>query len=66
MQIIITNALHRFVLVGRKNTGVIEGDIFFNGETRTAEIMKSAAYVMQDNVHFGTLTVRQSLYFAGN
>ena len=26
--------------------------------------MKSVAYVLQDNVHIGTLSVRQTLFFA--
>jgi len=52
------------VLAGRKNTGELLGDILFNGAPRTLTIMKSAAYVMQDNVHIGVLTVRESLRFA--
>jgi ABC-type multidrug transport system ATPase subunit len=52
------------LLAGRKTTGTVSGDILFNGAQRTIKIMKSAAYVMQDNVHIGILTVRESLYYA--
>jgi ATP-binding cassette subfamily G (WHITE) protein 2 len=48
------------VLAQRKNTGRILGDILYNGSTH----LKSWAYVMQDNVHVGLLSVRQNLYFA--
>lgn len=48
------------VLAGRKTTGEIEGSITFND----SPVLRSSAYVMQDNVHIGLLTVRQSLYFA--
>lgn len=53
------------VLAGRKTTGDITGDILFNGTERTAAIMRSSAYVLQDNVHIGVLTVRESMYYAG-
>lgn len=52
------------VLAARKTTGEIAGDILFNGASRTASIMRSSAYVMQDNVHIGVLTVRQTLNYA--
>jgi ABC-type multidrug transport system ATPase subunit len=48
------------VLSQRKTTGEITGEILYNN----SPILKSMAYVMQDNVHIGLLTVRQSLYFA--
>lgn len=48
------------VLAQRKNTGTIAGDITYNG----LHYPKSTAYVMQDNVHLGLLSVRQNLYFA--
>ena len=48
------------VLGKRKNTGVINGDITYNGMNE----MKSFAYVMQDNVHIGILTVRESITYA--
>ena len=52
------------VLAGRKTTGEIHGDILFNGMVRSNLIMRSTAYVMQDNVHIPELTVRESLMYA--
>ena len=52
------------VLAMRKTTGDIEGDILFNGRECTASVLRSSAYVMQDNVHIGVLTVRQTLTYA--
>jgi ABC-type multidrug transport system ATPase subunit len=48
------------VLAGRKNTGQISGEMLYNNSPK----LTSAAYVMQDSVHIGLLTVRQSIYFA--
>lgn len=52
------------VLAMRKTTGEIEGDILFNGSECTPAVLRSSAYVMQDNVHIGVLTVRQTLTYA--
>lgn len=52
------------VLAGRKTTGDMTGDILFNGTERTPSVMRSSAYVMQDNVHIGVLTVKESLRYA--
>ena len=52
------------ILADRKTTGEITGDILFNGAERSAAVMRSSAYVMQDNVHIGVLTVRQTLTYA--
>jgi ABC-type multidrug transport system ATPase subunit len=52
------------ILADRKTTGTITGQIYFNGEERSEAIAKASAYVMQDNVHIGMLTVRETLYFA--
>jgi len=54
------------VLAGRKNAGVIEGELYFNGKPRTKAVTKCSAYVMQDNVHIGVLTVRQTLMYAAS
>jgi ABC-type multidrug transport system ATPase subunit len=54
------------VIAGRKTTGEINGDILFNGGEVTPAIMRSSAYVMQDNVHIGVLTVRQTLTYAAH
>jgi ABC-type multidrug transport system ATPase subunit len=48
------------ILAQRKTTGEITGEILYNDST----LLRSTAYVMQDNVHIGLLTVKQSLYFA--
>ena len=48
------------VIGQRKNTGVITGEITYNGSTE----LKSFAYVMQDNVHMGILSVRESISYA--
>lgn len=52
------------VLAERKTTGDIGGTVLFNGKDKTLEVTRMSAYVMQDDVHIGTLTVRQTLYFA--
>jgi ABC-type lipoprotein export system ATPase subunit len=63
------------VLANRKTTGTITGEInVFTGTEKEgggyhyrpeeAEIATLSAYVMQDNVHIGILTVRETLYFA--
>lgn len=48
------------ILAQRKNTGRITGQILYN---RRPEL-KSFAYVMQESVQIGLLTVRETLYFA--
>eukprot|EP01039_Chlorochromonas_danica_P003350 gene3350-3673_t len=48
------------VLSQRKNTGEITGEILYN----QSPVLKNTAYVMQDNIHIGLLTVKESLYFA--
>lgn len=52
------------VLAGRKTVGKIEGNIYFNGGCHSSAVLRSSAYVMQDNVHLGALTVRQTLMYA--
>ncbi|CAM9157731.1 unnamed protein product [Ectocarpus fasciculatus] len=54
------------VLAGRKTMGEIDGDILFNGMPRTRTVMRSAAYVMQDNHHIGCFTVHQTLMYAAH
>lgn len=48
------------VLAQRKNTGIITGNITYNGN----EEMTAYGYVMQDNIHIGILTVRETFAFA--
>jgi ABC-type multidrug transport system ATPase subunit/ABC-type multidrug transport system permease subunit len=52
------------ILALRKTVGEITGEIYINGKLRTRAMMKSTAYVMQDNAHIPTLTVRETMYFA--
>lgn len=48
------------VLARRKTTGVTTGNITYNGSTQ----LSSFAYVMQDDVHIGSLTVLETISFA--
>jgi len=51
------------VLAGRKNTGVVEGEILVNGKPRTKSFKRIAGYVMQDDKMLGTFTVREHLMY---
>ena len=48
------------VLAQRKTTGTISGQILYN----YSPALTSSAYVMQDNVHIASLTVKESLWYA--
>lgn len=48
------------VLAGRKTTGRVAGVIRYNA----ARAPVALAYVLQDNVHLGLLTVRETIHFA--
>ena len=50
------------LLAGRKSTGRTEGSIRFSGRRKA----RSLAYVMQENVHIPSLTVKESLMFAAH
>ena len=52
------------LLANRKLTGQWSGEILFNGLPRSIAIDRNSAYVLQDDLHYATLTVRESLYFA--
>jgi ABC-type multidrug transport system ATPase subunit len=52
------------ILANRKTVGSITGDILFNGHKRTRSIDYRSAYVLQDSVFIGVLTVYQTLYYA--
>ena len=54
------------ILANRKTVGEITGKILFDGMERTPAIMKSTAYVLQDNVNIPYLTVRQTLLYAAH
>eukprot|EP00026_Physarum_polycephalum_P002149 Phypoly_transcript_02154.p1 GENE.Phypoly_transcript_02154~~Phypoly_transcript_02154.p1 ORF type:complete len:902 (+),score=77.77 Phypoly_transcript_02154:193-2898(+) len=52
------------ILAGRKNTGVVGGEVLLNGHPRNKRTFKRlAGYVMQDDVFMGTLTVREYLTY---
>jgi ABC-type multidrug transport system ATPase subunit len=52
------------ILAGRKNTGVISGDIYVNARPIWMLPRRALAYVTQDDVMLGTLTVREHLAYA--
>ena len=52
------------VWVGRKSSGDISGSILFGNAPRSQAVMRSTAYVTQDNVHYPQLTVLETLLFA--
>lgn len=51
------------VLAGRKTSGYIKGEVYFNGR-RGSPSSKRCSYVTQDNVHIGSFTVRETLHYA--
>jgi ABC-type multidrug transport system ATPase subunit len=51
------------VLAGRKTSGCITGEVYFNGRQGHPS-PKRCSYVTQDNVHIGCFTVRETLHFA--
>ena len=51
------------VLAGRKTSGHITGEVYFNGNAGTPS-PKRCSYVTQDNIHIGCFTVRETLHFA--
>jgi ABC-type multidrug transport system ATPase subunit len=52
------------ILADRKTVGNVTGNIFINGNLREKRMMKSTAYVMQDDIHIGCLSVYETLYYA--
>jgi ABC-type multidrug transport system ATPase subunit len=55
------------VLAGRKNTGVVEGKILFNGRAPTAkDFARATCYVEQFDSLLATDTVRETLAFAAH
>jgi len=51
------------VLAGRKTSGYIVGEVYFNGKAGMPNRTR-CSYVTQDNVHIGCFTVRETLWFA--
>ncbi|XP_015244997.1 PREDICTED: ATP-binding cassette sub-family G member 2-like [Cyprinodon variegatus] len=55
------------VIAGRKDpAGLRQGTVQVNGKTVTSELRLSSAYVVQDDILMGTLTVRENLLFSAN
>eukprot|EP00171_Calliarthron_tuberculosum_P011897 IDg11897t1 len=51
------------LLAGRSEHGPASGEILFEGAPRTARTKRSVGYVMQDDLFFSRLTVRETLEF---
>eukprot|EP01113_Clastostelium_recurvatum_P019864 TRINITY_DN2352_c0_g1_i2.p1 TRINITY_DN2352_c0_g1~~TRINITY_DN2352_c0_g1_i2.p1 ORF type:complete len:993 (+),score=221.18 TRINITY_DN2352_c0_g1_i2:230-3208(+) len=51
------------ILAGRKNTGIVKGDVYVNNEPRNKAFKRISGYVTQDDVMLGTLTVREHLAY---
>ncbi|XP_013866836.1 broad substrate specificity ATP-binding cassette transporter ABCG2b [Austrofundulus limnaeus] len=55
------------VIAGRKDpAGLRQGQVLVNGRLVTSELRLSSAYVVQDDILMGTLTVRENLLFSAN
>lgn len=55
------------VIAGRKNpAGLREGSVMVDGKVVTSKLRLSSAYVVQDDVVMGTLSVRENLLFSAN
>ncbi|KAF7663306.1 hypothetical protein LDENG_00213550 [Lucifuga dentata] len=55
------------VIAGRKDpAGLQEGKVLVDGNTVTSNLRLSSAYVVQDDILMGTLTVRENLLFSAN
>lgn len=55
------------VIAGRKDpAGLREGKVLVDGKVVTSDLRLSSAYVVQDDILMGTLTVRENLLFSAN
>ncbi|XP_071360623.1 broad substrate specificity ATP-binding cassette transporter ABCG2b isoform X2 [Trachinotus anak] len=55
------------VIAGRKDpAGLRRGNVLVDGKAVTSELRLSSAYVVQDDILMGTLTVRENLLFSAN
>ena len=52
------------LLADRKLIGVASGGIYINHNLRTKAFSRNSAYVLQDDLHIGTLTVEETVRFA--
>ncbi|RVE75979.1 hypothetical protein OJAV_G00004260 [Oryzias javanicus] len=55
------------VIAGRKDpAGLRQGQVLVDGKVVTSELRLSSAYVVQDDILMGTLTVKENLLFSAN
>ncbi|RYH28500.1 ATP-binding cassette domain-containing protein [archaeon] len=54
------------MLSDRKLEGEWSGNILFNGGPRSKWFRRDSAYILQDDLHIPTLTVRETIQFAAN
>ncbi|XP_044047465.1 broad substrate specificity ATP-binding cassette transporter ABCG2b isoform X3 [Siniperca chuatsi] len=55
------------VIAGRKDpAGLQQGKVLVDGKIVTSDLRLSSAYVVQDDILMGTLTVRENLLFSAN
>ncbi|XP_041789600.1 broad substrate specificity ATP-binding cassette transporter ABCG2b [Chelmon rostratus] len=55
------------VIAGRKDpAGLQQGKVLVDGKVVTSELRLSSAYVVQDDILMGTLSVRENLLFSAN
>lgn len=55
------------VIAGRKDpAGLRDGQVLVDGKIVTSELRLSSAYVVQDDILMGTLSVRENLLFSAN
>ncbi|KAM9856563.1 broad substrate specificity ATP-binding cassette transporter ABCG2b [Aulostomus maculatus] len=55
------------VIAGRKDpAGLREGNVLVDGKVVTSDLRLSSAYVVQDDILMGTLSVRENLRFSAN
>uniref|UniRef100_A0A665TLK4 ATP-binding cassette, sub-family G (WHITE), member 2b n=1 Tax=Echeneis naucrates TaxID=173247 RepID=A0A665TLK4_ECHNA len=55
------------VIAGRKHpAGLRQGNVLVDGKAVTSELRLSSAYVVQDDILTGTLTVKENLSFSAN
>ncbi|KAM7394541.1 hypothetical protein PAMP_021337 [Pampus punctatissimus] len=55
------------VIAGRKDpAGLRQGQVLVDGKVVTSDLRLSSAYVVQDDILMGTLTVRENLLFSAN
>jgi ABC-type multidrug transport system ATPase subunit len=52
------------LLADRKLDGSWSGEIHFNHGPRSKYFNRDSAYILQDDLHFATLTVRESIYYS--